>query len=109
MISDAINSALSGVWDKIVYYATFSFLDPFWGWAAMLVCLYVVVLLFCWFFGTFWPVLRVIGGFLLIAATFGLFAYAQGAKEARAHDKKKNRPSPKPKPPANDGRWKPFG
>lgn len=93
MIADAIKSvfdqATAELWAKIVYYATFSFLDPFWGWAACLAALYVVVLLLCWFFGTFWPVLRVIGGFLLLAATFGLYAYAQGAKEAREHDKRK--------------------
>src|SRR3954471_18176591 len=95
MIQDAINSALGQVWAdlwaKVVYYATFSFLDPFWGWCACLAALYVVVLLLCYFFGSFWPVLRVIGGFLLLAATFGLFAFHEGEKEAREHDKAKKK------------------
>ena len=90
MIQDAINEAIgqawAGAWAKVVYYATFSFLDPFWGWCACLAALYIVVLLICYFFGTFWPVLRVIGGFLLLGATFGLIAFAEGEKEARAHD-----------------------
>lgn len=106
MISDAINSALADAWANVWYYISFSFLDPFWGWAAMLAALYVVVLLFCWLFGSFWPVLRVIGGFLLIAATFGLWTYARGAKEAREHDRAK-KPSAKPKP--LPGPWRPFG
>ena len=109
MIQDAINTAASEAWAKVIYYATFQFLDPFWGWAAMLLALYIVVLLLCWFFGTFWPVLRVIGGFLLIGATFGLFAYAKGEADARAHDKARNRPPVKAKPPADSGGWKPFG
>lgn len=103
MFTDAINSAVADAWAKVWFYISFSFLDPFWGWAAMLAAFYVVVLLFCWLFGSFWPVLRVIGGFLLIAATFGLFAYYRGAKEAREHDRAKKLPA-KPKPPA-----RPFG
>ena len=88
-IGGIIDAKFAEIWAKLLYYVTFSFLDPFWGWAAMLAALYIVVLLLCWFFGTFWPVLRVIGGALLLGATFGLYAYAQGAREAREHDSKK--------------------
>lgn len=102
MIADAIKSAGAEVWAQIVYYATFAFLDPFWGWLAMLVCLYVVVMLVCYFFGTFWPILRVIGGVMLLIATFGLYAYARGERDARAHDAK----GPKAKPPDNSGGWR---
>ena len=111
MIQDAINTAASEAWAKVIYYATFQFLniDPFWRYAGMLVALYVVVLLLCWFFGSFWPVLRVIGGFLLVGATFGLFAYAKGEADARAHDKARNRPPVKPKAKPDDGGRKPFG
>ena len=109
MIADAINSALGEVWGRIAYYVTFSFLDPFWGWCAMLAALYVVVLLICYFFGTFWPILRVIGGVLLLIATFGLFAYAKGEADARAHDRARNRPPVKPKTKPADSTWRPFG
>lgn len=95
MINEAIDQALghawAGIWAKFAYYATFAFLDPFWGWCACLAALYVVVLLLCYFFGAFWPVLRVIGGFLLLGATFSLFAFAEGEKEARAHDAAKKK------------------
>ena len=110
MIEQWIRQAIGNVWGDIAYYLTFQFLDPFWGWCAWLAALYVVVMLVCWLFGTLWPPLRWIGGVLLIGATFGLFAYAKGEAEARAHDKRK---APKPRlaesrPTSGNEPWWPF-
>jgi len=96
MISEAVTDALTAAWTQILYYVTFQFLDPFYGWLCILLSLYVVVMLICYFFGTYFPILRVIGGVMLLIATFGLFAYAKGERDARAHDKAR---APKPKPP----------
>ena len=77
-----------------IHYLTLQFVDPIWWWAGALVLLYLAVTALCWFFGTYWPVLRVIGGFLLLAGTFGLYAYKKGADDARAHDAKRKRRRP---------------
>jgi hypothetical protein len=98
VITDAINSAAAAAW---AYYATFQFLDPFWGWLCILLAIYAVVMLVCYFFGSFWPFLRVVGGFMLLALTFGLFAYARGERDARAHDR---RAAPRP-PPQRGSQW----
>lgn len=91
MITDAIKDAFdqffSGAWEKIWNIISFSFLDPFWGWLSILVCLYVAVMLICYFFGSYFPILRVIGGTLLVIATFGLVAYRKGESDAREHDR----------------------
>ena len=93
MFTDAIKSTLADLWSSAtgtaIHYLTLQFVDPFWWWAGALVLLYVAVTAFCWFFGSYWPVLRVIGGFLLIAGTFGLYAYKKGEDDARAHDAKR--------------------
>lgn len=102
MIADAIKSVGESVWAQISYYLTLQFLDPFWSWLVVLLGLYFVVMLICYFFGTFWPILRVIGGVMLLIATFGLYAYARGERDARAHDAK----GPKAKPPDNSGGWR---
>jgi hypothetical protein len=103
MIQNAINSAFSSAWANIVYYTSFQFVDPFWFWTLCLLGFYVLVMLVCYFFGTFWPTLRVIGGVMLVIATFGLFSYRQGEKGAREHDER-NRP--KPPPPDRDQGWR---
>lgn len=108
-MTDFFNNYISQLWDKIWYVLSFAFLDPFWGWGAWLVLLYLIVLAVCYFFGTFWPTLRVIGGVLLLIATFGLFAYARGEKEARAHDAARLPKPKKPAPKTDDGSWNPFG
>lgn len=94
-MTDTIKSIFVDLWAQFygtaVHYLTLQFIDPFWWWAGALVLLYIAVTAFCWFFGSYWPVLRVIGGFLLVGATFGLFAYARGEKDAREHDAKRKR------------------
>ncbi len=92
MMADAINSALAEVWAKFAYYVTFSFLDPFWGWVAIGASIVAVVVLVCWFFGSWFPVLRPIGGVITILVAAMLYAYSRGAREAREHDKRKRGP-----------------
>lgn len=89
-IIDAIlDERLGGFFATVAYYATFAWIqDPLLGWAAYLALLYLAVLVVCYFFGTFWPILRVIGGGLLAVATFGLYTYYRGRVETRAWDAK---------------------
>lgn len=95
MIADAIKSTFAELWASAygtaIHYLTLQFVDPFYWWLGALVLFYAAVTALCWFFGSYWPVLRVIGGFLLLAATFGLYAYKKGADDARAHDAKKRK------------------
>lgn len=96
MIEQWIREAIGNIWGDVVHYATFAWLDPFWGWVAWLAALYLVVMLLVWLFGSLWPPLRWIGGVMLMIATFGLYAYSRGEADARAHDAK-HKPKPKPK------------
>jgi len=91
MIADAINSALADVWAKAWAYLSFSFLDPFWGWLSLAVMVAAVVFLVVYFFGSWMPQLRAIGGVILLIITFGLIAYRRGESDAREHDRKRRR------------------
>ena len=91
MIADAIASAFNDLWAKVVYYVTFQFLDPFYGWLSIGLMAAAVVFVICWFFSPWWDKLRPIGGVIIMLITFGLYAYWRGEKEAREHDKKKRR------------------
>jgi hypothetical protein len=95
MIQNAINSAFAGAWQNIVYYASFSFVDPFWFWALMLFLAFWVIGIITFFFGQAFPVIRTIGGSILVVFSFGLFAFFWGEKRAREHDEAKK---PKPQP-----------
>ena len=88
MIADAINSALADVWTKAWAYLSLSFLDPFWGWLALGVAVAAGVSLVVWFFGSWMPQLRAIGGVIVLIITFGLIAYRRGESDARQHDRK---------------------
>lgn len=105
MIETWVRQALGNLWGDITHYATFAWLDPFWGWLAWLVALYLVVMLLVWLFGALWPPLRWIGGVMLMIATFGLVAYAKGERDARAHDKPEPVPIPDDPPPRGE-RWR---
>lgn len=89
MFTDAITDAVTSLWDRVWYYTTLAFVDPFWGWFLWLIVLYFVVMIVCYFFGMLWPPLRWIGGVMLLIATFGLFTYARGERDAREHDAKR--------------------
>lgn len=88
-IGGIIDQKLAELWAKIAYYVTFSFLDPFWGWLAIGICIIAAVCSVCWFFGSWFPVLRPIGGVIVMLVTFGLYAYRKGEHDARAHDKRR--------------------
>lgn len=90
-IKDAFNSASQAIWGNVVYYLTFQFADPMWFWLLCLGGFIIAVWAFCWFFGSYWPVLRVVGGFAIITAIVSFFTYVIGAKEAREHDAKKKK------------------
>jgi len=91
MIADAINSALSDMWAKVVSFFSLSFLDPFYHWLLLGLFIIAIVCVVSWFFGSLWPTLRAIGGVVILIITFGLYAYAKGEKEARDHDRPKRR------------------
>jgi len=81
MISEFVDELLSKLWTLV----TFGFLsDQFWHYLSLVFCLYIAVLLVCYFFGSYWPILRVIGGTMLVIATFGLYAYRKGENDARS-------------------------
>lgn len=103
MISDALNSAATTLWNNVLYYLTLQFVDPFWWWALVLLMLFVAVGVVCWFFGTYFPVLRPIGGAILLIASFGLFAFRKGEQANQARQPKAK---PKSKPPDNTEGWR---
>ena len=84
MISQFVDELLSKIWSLVTL--TF-FADQFWHYLSLVIFLYIAVLLVCYFFGSYWPILRVIGGTMLVIATFGLYAYRKGENDARSGDK----------------------
>ena len=84
MIYQFVDELLSKLWSLVTL--TF-FADQFWHYLSLVMFLYIVVLLVCYFFGSYWPILRVIGGTMLVIATFGLYAYRKGEDDARSGDK----------------------
>lgn len=85
MIIDEIFAGLAVRFNAFIGWFT----DPFWGWLWVLVGLYFVCLLVCYFFGSWFPTLRAIAGVMLLIATFGLFAFAKGERAAREHDRRR--------------------
>ena len=84
MISQFVDELLS----KILSLVTLEFFaDQFWHYLSLVIFLYIAVLLVCYFFGSYWPILRVIGGTMLVIATFGLYAYRKGENDVRSGDK----------------------
>ena len=88
MIADAINSAVADVWAKTWAYLSLSFLDPFWGWLFLAVIAAAAVSAVVWFFGSWLPALRAVGGVIILLIAAALFGYRKGEQEAREHDKK---------------------
>ena len=84
MISQFVDELLSKLWSLVTL--TF-FADHFWHYLSLVIFLYIAVLMVCYFFGSYWPILRVIGGTMLVIATFGLYAYRKGENDVRSGDK----------------------
>ena len=85
MIEQFIGEFFSAIGDKFHGFIGW-FTDPFWGWMWALVALYAACWAVCYFFGSWFPVLRGIAGVMLLIATFGLYAFAKGERAAREHD-----------------------
>lgn len=94
-MTDYIKSTFAELWASAygtaVHYLTLQFVDPFWWWCGALVLLYLAVTAFCWFFGQWWPFFRVIGGFMLLAATFWLWGYGKRKVEDDAKEDAKRK------------------
>lgn len=86
MITNTLQNALLSVWQGVVYYLTLQFLDldPFWGYLffGVIVCLAAAAI--SHFFSPWIPALRPIAGVIIVAVSFGLYAYRKGSNDARA-------------------------
>ena len=91
ILTDGLNSFFAGVWSKVHYYITFQFADPFWYWVWWAAVAVGVIWLIDHFFGSRFPIVRVICGVFLIDIIIALFSYRRGEKEARDHDKPKKK------------------
>lgn len=89
-ILDAITSRFYSVFDWIT--------DPFWGWMFLAAGIAFAVILVVWFFGGWLPVLRPIGGVILLLLTFGLYAYRRGENDQAEIDKRRKPVPRKPVP-----------
>lgn len=90
-ITSSVNEAAAGIWAKVVYFVTFQFLDPFYGWLSLGCLTIAAIVVVVWFFGDWIKQLKPIGGALVLIIAAMLFAYRRGEKEAREHDAKKGR------------------
>ncbi len=100
MIANAIKDTLNALGADAYYYLTLQFLDQFWWYFAALIVIFLVIGVICYFFGNYFPVLRPIGGVILLVLSFGLFSYSRGERDARARQ-----PKPKPPQPRTDRPW----
>ena len=96
-ILDAITSRFYSAVDWIT--------DPFWGWVWLALAVAAAVILIVWFFGGWLPVLRPIGGVILLLLTFGLYAYRKGENDQRAINAKRAPAPRKPVPPRPTWPW----
>lgn len=93
-----IDSIINSITER--FYAWFGWVtDPFFGWLWLALGIALVVILVTWFFGAWFPVLKPIGGVILLLLTFGLVAYRRGENDQKAIAKKRAPPPRKPPPP----------
>lgn len=93
-----IDSAISAVFAR--FAELFLWLnDPFWGWLWLGIAIMLAVSLIVYFFGSWFPALRPIGGVILLLVSFGLYAYRKGEADRAALDKKRPPPKLGPKAP----------
>ncbi len=97
MIANTIKDALSALGADAYYYLTLQFLDPFYWYLVALIVLFLAIGVICYFFGNYFPVLRPIGGVILLILSFGLYSYRKGEKDAQKRQ---------PKPPPPQDRWR---
>lgn len=95
--------AFNWLWQHIVYYATFQFLDPAWQVAGVAILITVIVLGALYFFGGLNKWVKPIGGLIVAVAWAMFWAFRRGEKAARKHDQPIVKPKSKPKP---EPRWK---
>lgn len=86
-----ISGIIATILDAITtrFYGLFDFLtDPFWGYVGLAIVIVAAVTAIVYFFGSYFTVLRPIGGVILLLVTFGLYSYRRGEKDQRARDVK---------------------
>lgn len=81
-----INEKLDGIWQHILYYVSFQFVDPFYRWLTLGILIIIGLGFLAKFFGDWIPQLKPIIGGLIIMIGTSLAAYRFGEKGARDHD-----------------------
>lgn len=99
MISEAVNTFLDAISSR--FFGAIDFItDPFWGFLFVGIVIIAAVVALTYFFGSYFPALRPIGGVILLLITFGLYSYRKGEKDG---EKRKPVSKPKPKPQQDSG------